>query len=25
MKTDPDRYAALSEEIFQAYADGRVK
>ena len=25
MKTDPDRYASLSEEIFQAYADGRVK
>jgi hypothetical protein len=25
MKTDPERYAALSEEIFQAYADGRVK
>ena len=25
MNTDPDRYAALSEEIFQAYADGRVK
>ena len=25
MKTDPDRYAALSEEIFQAYAEGRVK
>jgi len=25
MQTDPDRYSALSEEIFQAYADGRVK
>jgi len=25
MKTDPYRYAALSEEIFQAYAEGRVK
>ena len=25
MKTDPERYAALSEEIFQAYAEGRVK
>ena len=25
MKTDPERYSALSEEIFQAYADGRVK
>jgi len=25
MNTDPDRYAALSEEIFQAYAEGRVK
>ena len=25
MKTDPDRYAALSEEIFQAYDEGRVK
>ena len=25
MKTDPDRYASLSEEIFQAYAEGRVK
>ncbi len=25
MKTDPERYQALSEEIFQAYAEGRVK
>jgi len=25
MKTDPDRYSALSEEIFQAYSEGRVK
>lgn len=25
MKTDPDRYAALSDEIMQAYATGRVK
>jgi len=25
MKTDPERYAALSEEIFQAYSEGRVK
>jgi hypothetical protein len=25
MKTDPERYSALSEEIFQAYAEGRVK
>ena len=25
MKTDPDRYSAISEEIFQAYAEGRVK
>ena len=25
MQTDPDRYSALSEEIFQAYAEGRVK
>ena len=23
--TDPNRYDALSEEIMQAYADGRVK
>jgi len=25
MKTDPERYQALSDEIFQAYAEGRVK
>lgn len=25
MKTDPERYAALSEEILKAYAEGRVK
>lgn len=25
MKTDPDRYTALSDEIMQAYAEGRVK
>ena len=25
MNTDPDRYASMSEEIFAAYADGRVK
>ena len=25
MKTDPDRYNALSDEILQAYAEGRVK
>lgn len=25
MKTDPERYSALSDEIFQAYAEGRVK
>lgn len=25
MKTDPDRYQALSDEIMQAYAEGRVK
>ena len=25
MKTDPERYQTLSEEIFQAYAEGRVK
>ena len=25
MKTDPDRYEALSPEIMQAYAEGRVK
>lgn len=25
MKTDPERYQALSNEIFQAYAEGRVK
>lgn len=25
MRTDPDRYAALSDEIMKAYADGRVK
>ena len=25
MKTDPDRYAALSEEIMRAYEQGRVK
>ena len=25
MKTDPERYQALSEEIFKAYAEGRVK
>jgi hypothetical protein len=25
MKTDPDRYQALSNEIMQAYAEGRVK
>ena len=25
MKTDPERYQALSDEILQAYAEGRVK
>jgi hypothetical protein len=25
MKTDPDRYQALSNEIMQAYAEGRVR
>ena len=25
MKTDPERYQALSGEILQAYAEGRVK
>ena len=25
MKTDPDRYQALSDEIMAAYAEGRVK
>jgi hypothetical protein len=25
MNTDPDRYASLSEEIFKAYSEGRVK
>ena len=25
MRTDPERYQALSEEIFRAYAEGRVK
>ena len=25
MKNDPERYQSLSEEIFQAYAEGRVK
>jgi len=25
MKTDPDRYASLSDEIMKAYAEGRVK
>jgi|GEM_PF-647007 hypothetical protein len=25
MKTDPERYQSLSDEIFQAYAEGRVK
>jgi len=25
MKTDPERYSALSDEIFQAYAEGRVR
>ena len=25
MKTDPERYQSLSEEIFKAYAEGRVK
>jgi len=25
MKTDPERYQALSDEIFRAYAEGRVK
>jgi hypothetical protein len=25
MKTDPDRYQAMSDEIMQAYAEGRVK
>jgi hypothetical protein len=25
MKTDPDRYSALSDEILKAYAEGRVK
>ena len=25
MKTDPERYQALSEEILKAYAEGRVK
>jgi hypothetical protein len=25
MKTDPDRYMALSDEITQAYAEGRVR
>jgi len=25
MKTDPERYQALSDEILTAYAEGRVK
>ena len=25
MRTDPERYQALSEEILKAYAEGRVK
>ena len=25
MKTDPERYQALSDEILKAYAEGRVK
>ena len=25
MKTDPERYQSLSDEIFKAYAEGRVK
>jgi hypothetical protein len=25
MKTDPERYQALSEEILRAYSEGRVK
>ena len=25
MRTDPERYQALSDEIFKAYAEGRVK
>ena len=25
MKTDPERYSAMSQEIFDAYAEGRVK
>ena len=25
MKTDPDRYQSLSDEIMKAYAEGRVK
>jgi len=25
MQTDPDRYAALADEILQAYAEGRVR
>jgi hypothetical protein len=25
MKTDPERYASLSDEILRAYAEGRVK
>jgi hypothetical protein len=25
MRTDPDRYQALSNEIMQAYAEGRVR
>lgn len=25
MRTDPERYASLSDEIFKAYAEGRVK
>ena len=25
MKTDPERYNALSDEILKAYAEGRVK
>ena len=25
MRTDPERYQSLSDEIFKAYAEGRVK
>jgi len=25
MRTDPDRYTALADEIMAAYAEGRVK